>query len=143
MAFQRSPVTSRSTASADMPARLPMERKSSWLSWKISTLPRSRRMVRMGRMQGSLHPGRRRFIRDKVLSSTSSPQQQLDTDWAIMLQGRCGSGPPSQNLHASTEPRACPTPGCDHVGGFDWRSEEHTSELQSRSDLVCRLLLEK
>src|SRR2546428_5015874 len=29
----------------------------------------------------------------------------------------------------------------------DWvlrrRSEEHTSELQSRSDLVCRLLLEK
>src|SRR5206468_11641252 len=29
--------------------------------------------------------------------------------------------------------------GCEPVG----RSEEHTSELQSRSDLVCRLLLEK
>src|SRR5206468_7255629 len=27
--------------------------------------------------------------------------------------------------------------------GKDCRSEEHTSELQSRSDLVCRLLLEK
>src|SRR5436190_3427826 len=26
---------------------------------------------------------------------------------------------------------------------FDQRSEEHTSELQSHSDLVCRLLLEK
>src|SRR5437868_11814501 len=26
---------------------------------------------------------------------------------------------------------------------FDERSEEHTSELQSRFDLVCRLLLEK
>src|SRR5206468_7391692 len=26
---------------------------------------------------------------------------------------------------------------------IDRRSEEHTSELQSRSDLVCRLLLEK
>src|SRR5690625_6681555 len=25
----------------------------------------------------------------------------------------------------------------------DWRSEEHTSELQSRGHLVCRLLLEK
>src|SRR5260221_984191 len=25
----------------------------------------------------------------------------------------------------------------------DYRSEEHTSELQSHSDLVCRLLLEK
>ena len=24
-----------------------------------------------------------------------------------------------------------------------WRSEEHTSELQSRRNLVCRLLLEK
>src|SRR5437588_5368701 len=30
-------------------------------------------------------------------------------------------------------------PGC----GFPGRSEEHTSELQSHSDLVCRLLLEK
>src|SRR5260221_6430541 len=27
--------------------------------------------------------------------------------------------------------------------GWDDRSEEHTSELQSHSDLVCRLLLEK
>src|SRR2546421_5986152 len=27
--------------------------------------------------------------------------------------------------------------------GINRRSEEHTSELQSRSDLVCRLLLEK
>src|SRR5699024_12852520 len=26
---------------------------------------------------------------------------------------------------------------------YGWRSEEHTSELQSRFDLVCRLLLEK
>src|SRR5204863_9325481 len=36
-----------------------------------------------------------------------------------------------------------------HTFGFQWmgveaqRSEEHTSELQSRRDLVCRLLLEK
>src|SRR5688572_31596017 len=27
--------------------------------------------------------------------------------------------------------------------GFAFRSEEHTSELQSQSNLVCRLLLEK
>src|SRR5439155_23681537 len=27
--------------------------------------------------------------------------------------------------------------------GWRWRSEEHTSELQSRGQLVCRLLLEK
>src|SRR2546427_2186810 len=31
---------------------------------------------------------------------------------------------------------------CQHLRGFD-RSEEHTSELQSQSNLVCRLLLEK
>src|SRR5438874_8821277 len=32
-----------------------------------------------------------------------------------------------------------------HLSGVDgvMRSEEHTSELQSRRDLVCRLLLEK
>src|SRR2546428_2080523 len=29
------------------------------------------------------------------------------------------------------------------IGERQARSEEHTSELQSRSDLVCRLLLEK
>src|SRR5688572_31402776 len=29
------------------------------------------------------------------------------------------------------------------AGGSCWRSEEHTSELQSQSNLVCRLLLEK
>src|SRR5437868_12131588 len=29
------------------------------------------------------------------------------------------------------------------TAGIDVRSEEHTSELQSRFDLVCRLLLEK
>src|SRR5260221_6256817 len=41
--------------------------------------------------------------------------------------------------------------GCDrarawpprHRSGSTPRSEEHTSELQSHSDLVCRLLLEK
>src|SRR5476649_1879451 len=31
----------------------------------------------------------------------------------------------------------------DHQCLRRWRSEEHTSELQSHSDLVCRLLLEK
>src|SRR5688572_30704592 len=30
-----------------------------------------------------------------------------------------------------------------HIGDLIGRSEEHTSELQSQSNLVCRLLLEK
>ena len=37
--------------------------------------------------------------------------------------------------------------GYKYVGEYKvgkmWRSEEHTSELQSRTNLVCRLLLEK
>src|SRR2546428_7600011 len=37
--------------------------------------------------------------------------------------------------------RSCWADGINHSSGV--RSEEHTSELQSRSDIVCRLLLEK
>src|SRR5437588_6787013 len=33
--------------------------------------------------------------------------------------------------------------GASYVAPIALRSEEHTSELQSHSDLVCRLLLEK
>src|SRR5438874_7426604 len=44
--------------------------------------------------------------------------------------------------------RVAVDPGLDQLGGRfqaggQLRSEEHTSELQSRRDLVCRLLLEK
>src|SRR5438034_3534331 len=41
-------------------------------------------------------------------------------------------------------PRRVPSLDKIHAAiGFEPRSEEHTSELQSHSDLVCRLLLEK
>src|SRR5690349_22094532 len=36
-----------------------------------------------------------------------------------------------------------PSPSSDVMTSSKGRSEEHTSELQSRRDLVCRLLLEK
>src|SRR3712207_7917128 len=39
--------------------------------------------------------------------------------------------------------RGRPPAGVGHPGGRAARSEEHTSELQSRQYLVCRLLLEK
>src|SRR5690349_24014316 len=44
--------------------------------------------------------------------------------------------------------QSCACPCCkgnkdDHAANHQSRSEEHTSELQSRRDLVCRLLLEK
>src|SRR5690606_41712437 len=56
---------------------------------------------------------------------------------------------PVADSHASSPQATFHTPGsitCDHVpfeGAAPPRSEEHTSELQSRENLVCRLLLEK
>src|SRR5438105_12123456 len=54
------------------------------------------------------------------------------------------------NLHARCEMRDADEPGsgmrdagCVRHTAPGCRSEEHTSELQSRVDLVCRLLLEK
>src|SRR5690606_41564799 len=59
------------------------------------------------------------------------------------------------SLHDALPIYAHPQPRCSFVGdhhhfcgnificGADTRSEEHTSELQSRENLVCRLLLEK
>src|SRR5207253_6098637 len=47
----------------------------------------------------------------------------------------CSWLPVSLSTHSTSTPRARKRP--------DKRSEEHTSELQSRGHLVCRLLLEK
>src|SRR5277367_6892027 len=41
------------------------------------------------------------------------------------------------------DPRCAPTADVARHDGASPRSEEHTSELQSHHDLVCRLLLEK
>src|SRR5258707_1766491 len=53
----------------------------------------------------------------------------------------------SHHVHANALRRVFhrETPGyrVDTALGDHWRSEEHTSELQSRQYLVCRLLLEK
>src|SRR5436190_23185763 len=56
---------------------------------------------------------------------------------------RSGAGrPPFARDHGTPDARARPLDHAEpHRGGR--RSEEHTSELQSHSDLVCRLLLEK
>src|SRR2546430_8752402 len=48
---------------------------------------------------------------------------------------------PGDAAYALFENRA--THGIEHDVGAAPRSEEHTSELQSQSNLVCRLLLEK
>src|SRR5439155_25642494 len=54
--------------------------------------------------------------------------------------GRQRAAPPRRTCPSAPPPSAQRTaPGSDTARG---RSEEHTSELQSRGHLVCRLLLE-
>src|SRR5690625_5504801 len=65
----------------------------------------------------------------------------------IGARGHEIAGPPARVVpprawgRAASEP-AIP-PAADRVPSRVGRSEEHTSELQSRGHLVCRLLLEK
>src|SRR3712207_6960740 len=76
--------------------------------------------------------------------STLFPYTTLFRSW-----GRC----PARGVFApagwvrqgrATQPRnAVPREGAPPTHARDRRSEEHTSELQSRQYLVCRLLLEK
>src|SRR5260370_18014506 len=46
-------------------------------------------------------------------------------------------------MHTSTSPQYSIIASCDVAAAMMERSEEHTSELQSHLNLVCRLLLEK
>src|SRR5207248_11302734 len=57
---------------------------------------------------------------------------------------RCTSPGPAGPAYRTSRHRGTGRPGASSVSvNSAWRSEEHTSELQSPYDLVCRLLLEK
>src|SRR5690606_39285590 len=68
---------------------------------------------------------------------TDCPQQRAQ-DVAVLAGGRVGQSP--QTFAPGRRRRQA-----GRLQGIDGapRSEEHTSELQSRENLVCRLLLEK
>src|SRR5690349_23710822 len=66
--------------------------------------------------------------------STLFPYTTLFRSWRAR-RCRTSRSPRSGAASRSSRPRATSTRSA--------RSEEHTSELQSRRDLVCRLLLEK
>src|SRR5579883_3570661 len=57
--------------------------------------------------------------------------------YTTLFRSRCARAAKSQN------PLFHPSKPLDSRGPLKDRSEEHTSELQSRENLVCRLLLEK
>src|SRR2546422_2848416 len=56
---------------------------------------------------------------------------------------RTGPGIPCKHHQPARTPRADEAVSCQLSAVSQLRSEEHTSELQSRLHLVCRLLLEK
>src|SRR2546422_4898824 len=75
--------------------------------------------------------------------STLFPYTTLFRSQEVVLCGGAGAEPP--DVHGSDRAgQARGGEGTLHpVGDGLERSEEHTSELQSRLHLVCRLLLEK
>src|SRR5207302_11344864 len=60
---------------------------------------------------------------------------------ALVGGGLCFASLPGDNLPDGSQSRNMITRAAQEA--IDRRSEEHTSELQSRENLVCRLLLEK
>src|SRR2546428_9106830 len=66
--------------------------------------------------------------------------------YTTLFRSLAQAGRSTQEVRAAVMASVVPpvTQGlCEAVERATTRSEEHTSELQSRSDLVCRLLLEK
>src|SRR5699024_12374500 len=76
-----------------------------------------------------------------LLSFPTRRSSDLDARAGRVRAGRHRSRLRARGTHLSRSPSPRDHRS-DLVSGKD-RSEEHTSELQSRFDLVCRLLLEK
>src|SRR5438034_7184762 len=71
----------------------------------------------------------------RYTSHVSSVEQELNADASELIS--------AASIPASTRPLNPAGSSRVTSAGYAARSEEHTSELQSHSDLVCRLLLEK
>src|SRR5579859_2322989 len=78
--------------------------------------------------------------------------KKTEEEKSLLLSHSTRPRRPTRHHHqaiAPTPPPGQPLPAVWHSGVLDrttslfYRSEEHTSELQSQSNLVCRLLLEK
>src|SRR5699024_11548220 len=76
------------------------------------------------------------------------PGQRERRKRSVVVRWVCGWSPLGlyffhPAIHAPPRPQSMVKDGVFEVKPASLRSEEHTSELQSRFDLVCRLLLEK
>src|SRR2546426_1656645 len=80
-----------------------------------------------------MQPLRRRFTPPRFSACSPFLASASLGPWSVFSRGR---------KWMRCSPRPTYTPGSD-VAIMHLRSEEHTSELQSPCNLVCRLLLEK
>src|SRR5690606_32398108 len=104
-------------------------------SSRFNTLP----MVLRGSSSRNSIPLRRWLLPRRLLAQSSSSA-------SVSAASRRTTSPRGVSPHwALGMPitAASATPGCSSSTFSRSRSEEHTSELQSRENLVCRLLLEK
>src|SRR2546430_9143539 len=82
-----------------------------------------------------------RRVRQNKKQADEQDVQGIDLNRQVIAQVESKNVRKDRNADQSSE-------SCQHCGLFEHfcsqlRSEEHTSELQSQSNLVCRLLLEK
>src|ERR1035437_1571360 len=87
------------------------------------------------------------LLAGNVLAQTATPYKVLDTT-QLMGNGGIDYVYADNDVRRVYVPRGGDTFVFDldshkYIGSITNRSEEHTSELQSRQYLVCRLLLEK
>src|SRR5438034_7186087 len=83
----------------------------------------------------------------RVVSASISPRRASSAEAPAPIRSAAARATPSRII-ASPLPvvETAPAPSSAYVPApmsGESRSEEHTSELQSHSELVCRLLLEK
>src|SRR6266496_5311683 len=99
---------------------------------------RSRRRARAGPVTQSIAATRRYLMKARTLSFVMLTA-------TVSFAGVAGAQPRDEEPAATDESGRpdYPPPDAPQTEAAPGRSEEHTSELQSRRDLVCRLLLEK
>src|SRR5207253_8465872 len=97
--------------------------------WHLHAFP-TRRSSDLQRLSGTVAPAGNKNAALPLLAAT------MLTDSAIILHNLPQIGDVATKVELLQKLGAC----IQAQGAHSWRSEEHTSELQSRGHLVCRLL---
>src|SRR2546421_9337108 len=109
----------------------------------ICNLPRDIRFKRENLLIISILPGPNEVSLHKINHYLTPMVDELESLWSGMTLNRTYKYQEGRQIRAALILVSCDIPAARKICGHISRSEEHTSELQSRSDLVCRLLLEK